>query len=115
MMIQITTVKYSYHYKYFKKYIADNGNYICAVDGDIVSKEEGNEIFKNLKSEYPNCVVTREIIYKNDMEIFEYLENGIDKYVEYIDNYYQYRQAKDRNEQLWKLISNFRTICAEVK
>ena len=69
-MIQITYLSYKPIMQYipktlyglttyhsFVKYIAENGNYICVVDGKIVSKDEGNQIFKELKSKNPNSSV----------------------------------------------------------
>ena len=110
-MIKITKLKYgSYKRKYFVKYIAENGNYICAIDDEIVLPNEGNNIFKELKSEWEDCSVEVTILDKNNAEIIEYIEKGIDKYVEYIDNYYQYKDAKDNNDRLYKLISKFKSI-----
>ncbi len=123
-MIKITTLKYdsykntkdfehgSYRTKNFVKYVAENGNFICTVNGEIVTKEEGNKTFRELKSKFYNdCKVEKELLNYNDEEIIKYLKGGIDRYVEYIDNYNQYRKVKDNNERLWKLVSEFMNIC----
>ena len=98
---------------YFDKYIAENGHYVCTVNDEIVSKEKGNEIFKNLKSKSHKCSVTKEIILKNDNEIIEYIESGIDKYAVYIDNYKQYKEAIEHNRKLEKLVYSFKSICEQ--
>lgn len=110
-MIKITTMKHYGKTYYFKKYIAENGNFICTVDGEVVSKDEGNKLFLELKSKYPKCVIEKEIIDLNDKEIIESLDKRIDKYVEYIDDYTRYRQIKDINEELYKIIYEFESIC----
>ena len=110
-MIKITKLNYgSYRSKRFVKYVAENGNYICAIDDEIISPHDGNEVFKKLQSEWDNYSIEIILLDKNNEEIISYIENGIDKYVEYIDNYNQYRIAKNKNEQLYNLISNFKSI-----
>ena len=123
-MIQITYLSYKPIMQYipktlyglttyhsFVKYIAENGNYICVVDGKIVSKDEGNRIFKELKSKNPNCKIEKETHNLNDNEIIDYIDNKIDKYANYIDDYNQYRSAMDANERLYDLIRKFKSIC----
>ena len=110
-MIQITKLKINYKLYFFIKYIAKNGNYICAVNDEIVSKDDGNQMFKNLILESENYKVEKSAINKNNSEIIEYISSGIDKYAHYIDNYKQYREAMDNNERLYKLIEEFEAIC----
>lgn len=98
-------------YHSFIKYIAENGNYICAVDGKIVSRDEGNQIFRELKRKHPNCKIEKEICHLNNDEIINYIDGQIDKYANYIDDYNQYRSAMDANEQLYDLIQKFKSIC----
>ena len=111
-MIKITTLRFNgYNYKNFAKYIAENGNYICVVNDEIVNPSDGNKLFRDLKMEYPNHSIEITTLDYNDDEIIKYLDSGIDKYVEYIDNYRQYRDAKENNNRLEKLISKFKSIC----
>lgn len=98
-------------YHSFIKYIAENGNYICVVDGKIVSRDEGNQIFRELKREHSNCKIEKEICHLNNDEIIDYIDSQIDKYANYIDNYKQYRSAMDTNERLYDLIRKFKSIC----
>lgn len=93
----------------FMKYIAENGNAICTVNGEIVERDAGNDIYRKLKAEGA-VVETRETYEKSDDEIIRYIESGIDKYVEYIDNYRQYEDACRSNERLRKLASEFKRI-----
>lgn len=102
-------ISYNVHH-IFTKYIAENGEYICTINDEIVSKNEGNETFRNLISEAEDYTIEKTILNKNDMEIIEYIKGGIDEYVEYIDDYYQYKNAKDNNDRLYKLISKFKSI-----
>ena len=98
---------------YFDKYIAENGHYVCTVNDEVVSREEGNEIFKNLKSKAKKYSVTKETILKNDAEILEYLDGSIDKYYMYIDNGKQYNEAVEHNEKIYKIIRWFKVMMSE--
>ena len=102
-------ISYNVHH-IFTKYIAENGECVCTIDDEIVSKNEGNEIFRNLTSKAEDYTVEKTILNKNDTEIIEYIKENIDEYVEYIDDYYQYKNAKDNNDRLYKLISKFKSI-----
>ena len=98
---------------YFTKYIAENGHYVCTVNDEVVSRDEGNEIFKNLKSKAKKCSVTKETILKNDKEILEYLDGRIDKYYMYIDNGKQYNEAVEQNEKIYKIIRWFEVMMSK--
>lgn len=110
-MIQITKLKISYRLYFFIKYIAENGNYICAVNDEVVSKDDGNQMFKNLISESENYKVEKSAIDATNDEIIKYILKNVDKYVCYIENYNQYREAMDNNERLYKLSREFKAIC----
>lgn len=115
-MIKRTIVRYkdSYGYyrnTYFTKYIAENGCFVCTVDGEIVNPDAGNNTYKNIIKTKKDVSIKKEIDTKGDKEIIDYLEGGIDKYVQYIENYEQYRKAYDNNARLRKLISHFEAIC----
>lgn len=94
----------------FKKYIAENGNAVCAIDGEIVEPNAGNEVYRKLKAKGAKCV-EREVLDMSDEEIIEYLDSGIDKYSMYIDNGRQWEEAEMRNYKLRKLIKEFERIC----
>lgn len=58
-MIKSTRVKYKewdgyFRYKWFTKYVADNGKSVCTVSGKIVSPDEGNKLYKELKATKKN-------------------------------------------------------------
>lgn len=109
MIKRVTLRCGGFSYKNFTKYIAENGNAVCAINDEIVEPDVGNDIYRALKEE--NAVVTNRVaIEMNDEEIVKHLESGIDKYVEYIDNYRQYMQAQEKNNRIRKLISEFRRI-----
>lgn len=98
---------------YFTKYITENGHYVCTVNDKVVSREEGNEIFKNLISEADEYSVEKETILKNDNEILEYLDGRIDKYYMYIENGKQWSEAKEQNEKIYKIMRCFEAMCSE--
>lgn len=110
-MIQITKLKISYRLYFFVKYIAENGNYICAVNDEVVSKDDGNQMFKNLISESENYKVEKSAIDATNDEIIKYILKNVDKYACYIENYNQYREAMNNNERLYKLSREFKAIC----
>ena len=109
-MITRTTLKCGgFSNKHFTKYIAENGNAVCTINNEIVGRNAGNDIYRALKAD--GAVVTERDTYDmDDNEIIEYLESGIDKYVQYIENYNQYAQAQEHNDKLHKLIAEFRRI-----
>ena len=94
----------------FVKYVAENGNFICAVNGEMIPQDDGNALYRKLKSKGAVCV-TRKVIPASNEEITSYIESGIDKYAQYIDNYRQYQEAEERNAMLRKLSSSFKTAC----
>lgn len=96
-------------FTYFEKFIAENGNYICAIDDEVVDRDEGNAIYKEMKARGAVCVLN-ETGDRNDEEILSYIEAGIDHYAAYIDNYKQYREVEERNAKLRKLASAFRQV-----
>ena len=93
----------------FTKYIAENGNAVCTVDGEIVEPNEGNDTYRKLKAKGAVCT-SRETWDMNDSEIVEYIERGIDKFTHYIDNYKQQQQAEANNDSLYKLSSEFKRV-----
>ena len=110
-MIKIVTVKCgSFSYRHFTKYIAENGKAVCAINDEVVEPDVGNDIYKALRAEGATVVNREFIIGKTDSEIVEYIESGIDKYLQYIENYKQYEQAREHNDKLYKLAEEFKRI-----
>ncbi len=109
MIKRITLKCGSFSYKCFIKYIAENGNAVCAINDEIVEPEAGNEIFRKLKAKGA-YVSDREVIDMDNEEIVRYIESGIDHYVEYIDDYRRYEQVRSQNDRLHKLILEFGRI-----
>lgn len=95
----------------FKKFTDDNGNVIEYIYGDReVTKEEADEIYKTLLKNGKN--MKRKIISEN-ITVNDYitkLENSIDRYVEYIDDYTQYKQACEHNSDIRKRIEKYRKL-----
>lgn len=94
----------------FVKYVAENGNFICAVNGEMISQDDGNALYRKLKKKGAICI-TREAIDANDDETISYIEDGIDKYVHYIDDYRRYQQTEECNATLRKVSSAFKAAC----
>lgn len=101
--------RYFATYVYFTKYIAENGNAMCVVDNEIVEPSAGNDVYRKLKARGATCL-SRTTKDASDSDIIEFIESGIDKYAEYIDNGRQYDEACRRNYKLRKLASEFRRI-----
>ena len=93
----------------FKTFLADNGNAIYTVDGKIVDKDAGNEMFKKLcegkKAE--KKITELELC---DDEIKDYLLNSMDQWVEMIDNYQQYKAAQESNARIMDTLQAFEKI-----
>ena len=94
---------------WFVKYIAENGNAVCTVNGESVLPSDGNDLYRKLKAKGATCI-SREVTYESDKEIIERFERGIDKYTAYIDNYEQQKRAERNNKRLRGLISEFKQI-----
>lgn len=101
--------RYFATYIHFMKYIAENGKAVCAIDGEIVEPSAGNDVYRKLKAKGATCI-SREVLDKSNTEIVEYIESGIDRFADYIDNYRQYDEACRRNYKLKKLVSEFRRV-----
>ena len=94
----------------FEKIIAENGEYICVVDNKIVTPEEGNALFIKLRKENPSCKIERVIKDFNNDEILNYLDNRLDKYTQYIDNYRQCHEAEYENDKIRNIMKAFVNI-----
>ena len=96
-------------YKVFAKYIAENGNAVCAINDEIVEPSKGNEIYRELKASGAKCT-ERETIEASDSEMLDMIESRVDRHVEYIEDYKQYRAACERNDRLYRLAAEFRRV-----
>lgn len=97
----------------FEKFIAENRKCVCVVDGEIVSPDEGNKIFRELKAKNPGCKIEKEFNNFNDKEIIKYIDSKIDKYAHYIDSHRQRDEAEDRNYKIRKVRAEFIRISEE--
>lgn len=96
-------------YKYFKSYIAENGKAIYVVDDKVVTKEEGNNIYKELTNKY-KYRATIHTVDANDKEICEKLKNCIDPYYHYIDDTRQWEVVQKHNEDVYKILNAFEEV-----
>lgn len=127
IMIKITIVEYEKSYpvrncgnrgfhfinskdrKRFIQYVAENGNSVYVISGnEIVTKDEGNKLFLELVNTEKNVKVTKNVIDANDEDILSRLDEGVDKYTEYIDNYNQQLEAEKHNRKIWAIMDAFR-------
>lgn len=92
----------------FRQYEAENGNSVYTVGDNMVTKDEGNERFKELIKASVSHTVTKNIQDADNEEIIDRIEQGYDPYVEYIDNYSQYRSACAHNDYITSLCNTFR-------
>lgn len=108
-MLTKIVLKKGNSYYIFEKYIAENGNIMCAVDDEVTTREAGNEFYKELKTRGAVCT-SRKTWDMDNEEIADYIKSGIDRNVEYIDDGKRYFAVKARNDKLWKLLKEFRNI-----
>ncbi len=87
-----------------------NGKYKhYLVDGEEVTKEEGNQRWLELKSKLINAEVVKtecETTYENEVKK---LEGLMDKYAHYIDDYSLYAEACGRNEKIQDRIAKLKS------
>lgn len=91
----------------YEKFTAENGNILCAVNGAIVTKEEGNQMFRDAESKYGKAEVERESKLASNLDILTYFDSNIDHYTCYIDDYNQMKAAEARNRVWEKLRAEF--------
>ena len=94
----------------FIKYIAENGKFICAINDEIISGEEGNKIFSRIKNTAKKISLEKKEIEANNEEIIRFLSKRIDTTVDYIDDYRQYKEAVARNSKILSIIAEFKKI-----
>ena len=116
MIIQTITLKgifgryWGWHH--FQKITDDNNNLIEYIYNgkDGYTKEEVDKIYRELKSYGEQMEIEHTT---KDITIDEYLknlDNSIDKYVEYIDNGKQYREALESNRKIRERIKKYEAL-----
>lgn len=134
-MAKIKTVRvhaiYYFNYGYywgtlnFTTFTDDNGNKTFYINDREVDGEAGNKRFleiynsnadynrkknKDAKDTFEVTVFEKEVTYE---ELIEKCEKGIDEYVEYIEDYRQYKEACAHNDKLRKEIAKYRKLIEE--
>lgn len=88
----------------------DEGRALYLMDGEIVTKEEGNTKFLELKRKattFNQDVKEWECTLEEAIKPYE---EAIDPYTHYIDNYEQEKAAERRNEHLRKIIAAIKNL-----
>jgi hypothetical protein len=100
-------------YYTFKTFIDHKGRKTYYLNDKETTKDDGNEVFKDIKKYGRDIARTdssEEVTYE---EIIRRLESSIDQYVEYIDDGRQYREACDRNAKIRAEIAEIRVLMSE--
>ena len=123
---------YYWNWLTFKTFTDDNGNSTYYINGEEVSKDEGNKRYLEIKksneefkktegykkyarkkeSVFKQTVTEREVSYE---ELIEYYKGGIDEYTQYIDDYRQQQQAEAANVEICKKIAWLEQLIKERK
>lgn len=98
--------RFTTKYKYFKTYQAENGQAVYTVDGELVTKEEGNKLFTDIANKYTHKATIHRVE-ANNSEICEKLEKCIDPYYFYIDDTNDMERAKKDNEKVRDILNAF--------
>ena len=99
-------------YKVFTKYVADNGKFICAINDEIITPEEGNAVYRSYKECGAVCT-QHETSNESNNDIVSIIESQIDRYAVYIENYNQYAVAEEKNRKMRKLLTAFKAILVD--
>ena len=113
MQIKTTILNYNNafrHTKTFRQYVADNGNAVYTVGNNIVTKEEGNRIFIDTIEGSATHDIKNSVVSLTDAEILNKLNESIDPYTVYIEDYKQYKEARRINDQIYSIIEAFKSI-----
>lgn len=84
--------------------LEEEGKKTYYLNGEAVPKEEGNELYLELKrtTEINDIVMITE---ENKKDVMEYFLRGYDKYYIYIDDYRQYSRQGRINEEVYAYAS----------
>ena len=94
----------------FREYIAENGASLYTIGNRIVTRDEGNQEFLNIVRRATRYAVEKTAVNANNDTILKNLNGSIDQYVEYIDDYRQYKAACAVNEEIYKIIHAFKAV-----
>lgn len=109
----------------FKTFIDDNGNKTFFINDREVDGKAGNDRFievRNSNAEYNKKHNTdakdtfKVDVFEEDVtyeELIERCEKGIDEYVDYIEDYTQYKDACAHNNRLMKEIAKYKKLIEE--
>lgn len=88
----------------------DNGKKLYFVDKKEVTKDEGNNFYKELVKKYKNISKEISIVEYNDDEYIKKLEDCIDPYTCYIEDYRQMEEAESKNEEIRNVICRVKSL-----
>lgn len=104
---------YRKNFKVFSQYTAENGKSVYTIGTALVSKEEGNKVFSDIKKKDPNAEVSVKTVNASNEDILNFLDNSLDKYTNYIDDYRQQKAAEKANDEIYKIIDAFSNVANE--
>lgn len=89
--------------------VVENGEKKYYINGTNVTKDEGNKKFLTIKNKSEKFYT--KVLKKNEMEeAIEILDDKIDKYTDYIEDYKQKREADMKNRMLRDVISMLKDV-----
>lgn len=89
--------------------VVENGEKKYYINGTNVTKDEGNKKFLTIKNKSEKFYT--KVLKKNEMEeAIEILDDKIDKYTDYIEDYKQKREADIKNRMLRDVISMLKDV-----
>ena len=96
--------------RFIKEYRADNGKSIYKYYDRIVTRDEANEIYKEICSDCKSHKAKATTVKATDEEIIKRFEDAIDPYTAYIDDWEQEQEANAYNELMRNLIAKFKKV-----
>ena len=119
-MIRVTNLKCACnngHYYYETTYFTtvenkDNGKKLYFVDKKEVTKDEGNNFYNEFIKKYKNISKEISVVEYNGDEYIKKLEDCIDPYTCYIEDYHQMEEAESKNEEIRKVICRVKSLLA---
>lgn len=89
----------------FVTYTDVNGKKHYTVDGNEVTKDEGNNVYLELKKFGQKSFKVIPVTDNNAQELIDNYMSRYDEYTQYIDDYKQQREAEDRNFKICQCAS----------
>ena len=109
-MVKWTVVEDRFWFKTFVQYVAENGKSVYVVSGKLTTREDGNQAFREALEKHPGATVVNNVVDSDDAKILNDLEESIDKYTIFIDNYGQQKAAERENERISEIIAAFEKV-----